>query len=341
MHVTEPEEGPPRRPRRGSAGPRMPGRVLGGERGRARRALLVGALAVAVLGCTSAGPVDDGPAALRVASGPELESQLLTSAIVLLLEDAGIAAERVVLADGRSARQAVDLGDAEITVAYSGEEWLTRLGRADPPADPAVAFEALERSDRSRGLTWIVPAGGSGIEEPPANATFAFFVAGPPAVDADLRTLSDLSLRLSERPELSLCVDTEFGRRPDGLSALLSAYSVRRDRPFLAASQTEAVARVRDGDCVAGLSAATDGRAWRSGLRPLVDDLRFFPALVPAPVVRTAVLEATPGLEAALRPLTDRLSTGMLGRANGAVVGGQDLTAAAADLVARLRETPR
>lgn len=297
-------------------------------------------LAVSLAACTvSSGPIDVPP--LRVAVGPEPESRLLARTIVLLLAEEGIVAEPVVLADGRSARQAIELGDAELAVAYSGEEWLTRLGRADPPADPMEAFGLLVEADRARGLTWLVPASGVGFEEPPVNATFAFFVAGPPAAHADLRTLSELSLRLSERPELSLCVDTEFGRRADGLSALLSAYSVRRDRPFLAADPAEAVLRVLAGDCVGGLSDATDGRAWRAGMQPLLDDLRFFPAFVPAPVVRTETLRGTAGLETALRPLLDGLSTGMLGRANGAVVGGAAVDQVAEDLMLELLEGAR
>jgi osmoprotectant transport system substrate-binding protein len=290
--------------------------------------------------CTDAADDTFAPM-LRVAVGPEGEVQLLASTIVLLLAEAGISAEPVVFADGRSARQAVEFGDVELAVVYSGEEWLARLGRADPPADPLAAFDALVEADRALGLTWLVPPAGVGFEEPPANATFAFFVAGPPSRDADLRTLSELSLRLSERPELSLCVDTEFGRRDDGLAALLSAYSVRRDRPFLAADPADAVGRVLAGDCVAGLSHATDGRAWRAGMHPLVDDLRFFPAFVPAPLVRTATLEATPGLRRALRPLLDGLSTGMLGRANGAVISGGAVDAVAADLVAQLLDGSR
>jgi osmoprotectant transport system substrate-binding protein len=314
-----------------------------GRRGRAALAsaglVLLGGL---LLGCSEAPQQESVPApALRVAAGPDPESQLIARTIVRLLADAGLAAEPIVFADSRSARQAIELGDVELAIAYSGEEWLARLGRADPPADPGAAFDALMEADRERGLTWLVPGSGSGFEEPPANATFAFFVAGPPAADADLRTLSELSLRLSERPQLSLCVDTEFGRRDDGLAALLSAYSVRRDRPFLAADPAEAIGRVLAGDCIAGLSHATDGRAWRAGMQPLIDDLRFFPAFVPAPVVRTATLVAQPELEQALQPLLDGLSTGMLGRANGAVVAGGGVDAVVGDLVSRLRAGTR
>ena len=287
------------------------------------------------------------PPSLRVAVGPDAESRILARTIGLLLDDVEVAVELVAFADGRSTRQAIELGDVDLVVAYSGEEWLGSLGRPNPPADPRVGLEALAEADRARGLTWLLPDAGAtvgtavgtaaGLEEPPVNATFAFFVAGPPSADADLRTLSELSLRLSQRPELSLCVDTEFGRRPDGLAALLSAYSVRRDRPFLAADPAEAVLGVLSGDCVAGLSHATDGLAWRSGLRPLADDLRFFPAFVPSPVVRTAVLEDLPDIERALRPLLDGLSTGMLGRANGQVASGVDVEVVATGLAVLLR----
>jgi osmoprotectant transport system substrate-binding protein len=314
----------------------------------ARALALVVVLAASTIGC---GEREDpgAPPSLRVAVGPDTESRILARTIGLLLEDVGILAELVEFADGRSTRQAIALGDVDLAIAYTGEEWLSSLGRANPPADPLVGLEVLAEADRARGLTWLLPSpdigassstsAGGGIEEPPANATFAFFVAGPPAADADLRTLSELSLRLSERPDLSLCVDSEFGRRPDGLAALLSAYSVRRDRPFLAADPAEAVLGVLAGDCIAGLSHATDGLAWRSGLRPLTDDLRFFPAFVPAPVVRTAVLEEFPAIDRALRPLLDGLSTGVLGRANGEVAAGAGVESVAADLAVLLRRS--
>lgn len=317
--------------------------MTGPRERRHDRILAVGVLPV-VLGLLLAGCTVDEPQgpdaaavpALLVASGPEPESELLARTVVALLAEAEVVAEPLLLADGRSVRQAIELGDAALAVLYSGEEWLTRLGRADPPADPLEGLRVLADTDRERGLHWFLPDPelvGAGL---PANATFAFFVAGPPTVHADLRSLSELSLRLSELPELSLCVDPGFAQGADGLAALLSTYSVRRDRPFVAADPAEAVRRVREGDCVAGLSSATDGVAWRAGLRPLADDLRFFPAFVPAPVVRTATLEEVPAIGAALRPFVDGLSTAVLGRANARVVAGEAPQQVAEDLAEEL-----
>ena len=304
-------------------------------RERSRRAALL--LAVGLLvACAPSSP--DRPDPIRIATAPDMESRLLAATVAALVEEGGFSVELVAFADDRSGRQALELGDVDVPVAYTGQVWLERLGRANPPGDPAEAVEAVARADLESGVVWMVPPPGEGIERPPANATFAFFVAGPPAADADLRTLSELSLRLSERPELSICVDTEFGRRSDGLAALLSAYSVRRDRPFLAADPAAAVLGVLAGDCIAGLSHATDGVAWRAGLRPLVDDLRFFPAFVPLPTVRAETLAAREGLAAALEPFGEGLSTGMLGRANGRIAAGQSVETVARDLTDRLIE---
>jgi osmoprotectant transport system substrate-binding protein len=309
-----------------------------GRSGR-RRALPVAVTAVVLLlavGCASQRV--DVPI-VRIATGPDPESVLLATTALDLLEAGGFEAEVVLFSDARSARQAIEFGDVDVHIAYSGEVWLD-LGRANPPGDALGSIEAVGAADLERGIVWLLPARPAdpdGLEQVPANATFAFFVAGPPAVDADLRTLSQLSVRLSERPDASICVDSEFGRRPDGLAAMLSAYSVRRDRPFLAADPVQAVLGVLAGDCIAGLSHATDGRAWRAGLQPLVDDLRFFPAFVPAPTVRRELLAARPLVADALAPLVGELSTGLLGRANARVDAGRSVTAVASELAQELR----
>lgn len=293
-------------------------------------------LAVLLTAC-AAPPVDEGPPPLRIAVGPDPEAALLARTAGVLAGDADVPVELLELADVRSERQAVELGDADLYVGYSGQAWLEVLGRADPPADPTAGLAAVAAADRARDLVWLVPGGGVGLEEPPANATFALFVPGPPALDADLRTLSGLALRLGERPAAPLCVDEGFAARADGLGALLAAYGVRRDRPFLAADPERAVAGVVARDCLAGLTHATDGRAWAAGLQPLVDDLRFFFALVPVPVVRADALEEHPRLRAALAPM-GRLSTAALGRANARVAIGEPVPGVAADLAAALRD---
>jgi osmoprotectant transport system substrate-binding protein len=274
---------------------------------------------------------DDPLEPVRVASGPDPETVLLAGTMAAMLELQGLPAEVVPFSDARDARRALELGEVDVRPGYTGETWLETLGRPDPPSDPGQSYVAVRDHDVSAGIIWLRPRLGDGIDQPPANATFAFVVRGPPSVDADIRTMSQLASRLSEQPDALVCVDQEFGNRPDGLPAVLTAYSVRSDRSFLAADPGEAVLGVAAGDCLAGLTTATDGAAWRAGLRPLVDDLRVFPAFVPLPQIRVDAVTAQPLIRVALGPMSAELTTGSLGRWNARVASGEPVEQVAAD----------
>lgn len=304
-------------------------------------ATLAVALSAAVAACS---PAQDPPSpdhgeegvAVRVGAGPDAETQLLAHVVVAMLDLEQVAAEVVAFTDTRDVQHALEVGRIDLRPAYSGERWLESLAQAAPPADPRASIAGVREHDAELGLVWLQPRFGEGIDEPPANATFAFMVLGPPGAHADLRTMSQLATRLSERPEAAVCVDREFAERPDGLRAVLEAYSVRSDRPFLAADPAEAVVAVAAGDCIAGLTTATDGTAWRSGLRPLADDLRVFPAFVPLPQVREEVLDEHPGVRRALIPVATQLTTALLGSWNAQVAAGESMPKVAREAAAEL-----
>lgn len=274
--------------------------------------------------------------ALRVASGPDAEATLLAQTLVEMLTIADLPAEVVGFSDALDTRQALELGAVDLRPAYTGEAWLETLEQADPPGDPMESYVAVRDHDRGEGIVWLPPSFGDGIDGPPANATFAFVVAGPPSIDADLVTVSQLATRLSERPDAMICVDEEFASRSDGLRAVLAAYSVRSDQPVLAAEPADAVLGVAAGDCLAGLTTATDGEAWRLGLRPLVDDLEVFPAFVPLPQFRDDAAADHPGLRSAITPMADLLSTELLGVSNARIANGEPIGDVAADLAREL-----
>lgn len=275
---------------------------------------------------------------VRVASGPDAETVLLAHTMAALIELHGLPAEVVEFADAQASRVALERDRVDVRPGYTGEAWLEALGRPDPPSDPMESYLAVRDHDEREGILWLRPRAGDGVHEPPANATFAFVVQGPPSVDADLQTMSQLATRLSEQPDALVCVDQEFGERPDGLPAVLSAYSVRSDRPFLAADPEEAVLGVMAGDCLAGLTTATDGTVWRSGLRPLVDDLRVFPAFVPLPQMRVDAVTEHPEIRVALGPMAAYLSTAVLGGWNARVASGEPVEEVARDAARELME---
>ena len=293
--------------------------------------------------CTAVGadpPESDdaaqGPEPVTVAVGQDAESALLAEVMVGLLEHAGLPAETVRFPGARAARQAIADGEVDVRAGYTGEAWLETLERADPPGDVRRSFQEVSEHDDE--VVWMQPRFLEGIDEPPANATFAFVVAGPPSLDAQLTTVSQLATRLSEQADATLCVDHEFASRPDGLRAVLAAYSVRSDQPVLAAAPDEVVGAVLAGDCVAGLTTATDGAAWASGLRPLVDDLEVFPAFVVVPQLSRVAVAERPQIRAALGPLASNLSTRLLGDWNARVATGEPPDQVAEDAVALLTD---
>lgn len=273
---------------------------------------------------------------IRVASGPDAETALLAHTLAALIARGGLIAEVVPFSDARDARQALERGRVDVRPAYTGEAWLETLGRPDPPGDPLESYLAVSDYDRDEGIAWLRPRFGEGVSTPPANATFAFVVAGPPSIDADLSTVSQLAARLSERPDATLCVDQEFVTRSDGLRAVLAAYSVRSDQPVLAAAPSDAVLGVAAGDCLAGLTTATDGAAWLAGLRPLTDDLGVFPAFVPLPQVRDDAAEEHRSLRSSIGPFAAQLTTELLAAGNARIAADESLEAVGDDLAVEL-----
>lgn len=297
---------------------------------------LVVALAGVATGCRPSveEPPQLGGTPVRVGAGQQPEARLLAGVMVQLLTAAAVPAEVVELADASDARRALELGDVDVVPAYTGEAWLEVLNRADPPSDQATSLARVAEADEAIGLVWLrPPITGDGLTAPPADATFAFVVDddGP---HADVTTMSQLATRLGQLADPVLCVDPAFVEREDGLPVVLDAYSIApASIERLGTTPAEAVLGVAAGDCDAGLTSATDGTAWALGQRPLVDDLGVFPAFVVAPVVAAGDLAR---VEGALRPLTRRLTTALLGQWNARVVQGEPLEVVAADAAAAL-----
>lgn len=308
-------------------------------------ALVVPVVLVGALGAGACTPVAPAPAEptptgplVRIGSGPEAESRLLAGILFELAAEAGYRPQVVDRADGVAARQALEFGDVDVLAGYTGQAWLEVLGLPNPPGDPRTSFARVASVDAADGIRWLRPEFEltRGVDGPPADATFGLFVRGVPARDADLFTITQLATRLAERPDALICVDEDFAVRPDGWVALADAYSIG-PRPLRRAGPVEAVRGVATGECLVGLGAATDGEAWASGLRLLEDPLEVFPAFVVAVQMREDVAEDA-ALVAAFEPLTDELTTALLGTWNGQVAQGTPVMEVAATAARTLRQ---
>jgi osmoprotectant transport system substrate-binding protein len=269
--------------------------------GRARVVALC--LGLAVLGACVPW-ASGGERVLRVGAGAGVEQRVLAELAVAALRDAGIRAEAVETGgDTRALRGAVAREEIDLYWDYTGAAWSLSLGQQVPEVDPVESFRRVEQEDRGSGLRWLGPSR--------ANATLALFVRAADVAEPD-RTLSWLAGRLSQSdpgPPLRLCADPAFVEREGGLPSLAAAYAIDEAVDVEPADEDAAIRRVASGDCFAGLATATSGPARAAQLVPVADDLTVFPAFVVAPVVRQETLDRVPGLEGALAPALERLTT--------------------------------
>lgn len=274
---------------------------------------------------------------VRIGVGPEQESVLLGAVLAKLAAHADYSPRVVGMADGEALRQALEVGDVDVAPGYTGATWLEELGRENPPGDPRTSFQGVAAADESNGIAWLRPRFDleAGMTGPPADATLALWVAPEVAVQAP--SIAELGTLLGKGSGRDVCVDAEFGNRSDGWSALAQRYSIA-SVVLVEATPTEAIAGVASGQCLVGLSTLTDGAAWAEELVPLADPLKVFPAFVVSVQLREQAIERLPGLQTALQPLADHLTTAMLGSFNARVVTGEDVETVATDAVAQLLE---
>lgn len=280
-----------------------------------------------------------GPPPVEVTVGTSrlVESRVLATTLAELLDVAGFAAIVDVRDTDRTVRQALELGDVDLAPGYTGRAWLEVLERPEPSGDPRTSFARVREFDLTNGIVWLPPRFDldAGADGPPADATFGLFVRGVPSLDADVQSVPSLAQRLGERPDADVCVDQQFADRPDGWASVARAYAIGT-RTLRAATPEEALRGVAVGECLVGLAAATDGRAWSAGLQLLSEPLDVFPSFVVTAQVRQELLDAHPEVADALAPFADHLTTRLLGGANAAVATGAGIADVADDLTVEL-----
>jgi osmoprotectant transport system substrate-binding protein len=221
------------------------------------------------------------------------------------------------------ARQLMLQHDADMTWEYTGTAWLTFMGHEQGIPDKQEQYDAVRKEDAGNGLTWLEPA--------PMNNTYALAVRDEAAEELGVTKLSDLAkLPVDQR---TICVESEFNSRSDGLTPMLKKYGLERGaadgvpNSNIKVYDTGAVYTATDkgAACNFGEVFTTDGRIKSLGLTVLDDDRGFFPAYNVAPVLSTATLQEYPGLKDVFDQISPKLTDETLQELNLRVdEGGED-----------------
>ena len=207
---------------------------------------------------------------VSVGSKDFTENILLGEMYAQALENEGASVNKQINLGGTSVnRDALTSNDIDVYPDYNGTGWTVFLGNEDPSTDPQELYDMTAEADlEQNNIKWI------GLS--PFNDTYGFAANGDLAESEGPFDLQGMADYLEANPDATVCMETEFPDRPDGLVLFEDAtgYEVPN-------SQTQILdtgliyTETSDGNCDFGEVFTTDGRITALNLQ-LVDDPGVF-----------------------------------------------------------------
>ncbi|MFJ4631535.1 MULTISPECIES: glycine betaine ABC transporter substrate-binding protein [unclassified Streptomyces] len=300
-----------------------------------RTCLLLAGTLVVVAGCglTSGSPMVDDVSPGTVGRGEPLKGahltvtskefteQLILGAMMgIAFEAAGAdVLDRTGIQGSIGAREAVKSGDADGMYEYTGTAWITYLGNSKPITDPLKQWQAVRDADLKNGITWLPPSA--------LNNTYALAMNQANFKKYGTRTLSEVAALAKKNPgAVTLCVESEFANRADGLPGMEKAYGMNLPAKNITQMDTGIIyTQVKKGSCTYGEVFTTDGRIKSMNLAVMADNKKFFPNYNAAPEINTKALKKWPAIAKVLDPVTKKLNNTVARTLNAKVdVDGED-----------------
>ncbi|MER5440711.1 glycine betaine ABC transporter substrate-binding protein [Streptomyces sp. NPDC002790] len=251
----------------------------------------------------------------------EFTEQLVLGAIMgIAFKAAGAdVLDRTGIQGSIGAREAIKSGDADAMYEYTGTAWITYLGNSDPITDPHQQYEAVRKADKKNGITWLPQAS--------LNNTYALAMNDANFKKYGTKTLSDVAALAKKNPKaVTLCVESEFANRADGLPGMQKAYGMNLPAANLTQMDSGIIyTQASKGSCTYGEVYTTDGRIKAMKLNVMEDDKKFFPNYNAAPSINSKALKKYPAMADVLEPITKKLDNTVARDLNAKVdVDGQD-----------------
>ncbi len=250
------------------------------------------------------------------------EQLILGNISKLALEDAGATViDQINLGGTDAARAALLSGEIDTYWEYNGTAWISFMENDDPIDDPVEQYEAVRDAElENEQLHWLAPA--------QFNNTYGIAYLTAAADDlGNPETLSDLGPIIEENPELAtLCVESEFPARNDGLPGLEETYGYQFPAENVTVLDTGVVyTATADRDpCNFGEVFTTDGRVAALELTVLEDDQSFFPLYNPSPVFTDEVYsQYGAALDELFAPISEALTQDVMTELNKRVSSGE------------------
>lgn len=257
---------------------------------------------------------------LTVTSKEFTEQLILGAMMGIAFEAAGAdVLDRTGIQGSIGAREAVKSGDADGMYEYTGTAWITYLGNSKPITDPLKQWQAVRDADLKNGITWLPPSA--------LNNTYALAMNQANFKKYGTKTLSEVAALAKKNPgAVTLCVESEFANRADGLPGMEKAYGMNLPAKNITQMDTGIIyTQVKKGSCTYGEVFTTDGRIKSMNLAVMADNKKFFPNYNAAPEINTKALKKWPAIAKVLDPVTKKLNNTVARTLNAKVdVDGED-----------------
>ncbi|MDO9111561.1 MAG: glycine betaine ABC transporter substrate-binding protein [Desulfatirhabdiaceae bacterium] len=273
------------------------------------------AIAIGIVFCGSfAGAADKK---LVIGSKNFTEQQILGEIMIQLLDSRGFKCEdKTGLGGTLVARKALENGQIDMYMEYTGTALVTMLKEKDVITDPKACYDFVKKADLERnGLVWLPYMS--------FNNTYCLLMRREDAAQKKIKTLSDLSAYIKANPtKVRFGTNDEFYARPDGYKPLQKKYDFQfPDDKIIKMAPGLLYKALQDKEIEVSMGFATDGRIKGMNLVILEDDQNYFPVYNPAPVVKKEIAAKYPELEKIFSELSTKLDTQTMTDLNYAVDG--------------------
>ena len=155
-----------------------------------------------------------------IVGSKDFDEQLVLGELsVALLTDAGADVTNQVNVGGTdTTRAALESGDIDHYWEYNGTAWISFFGETEPIQDRQEQYQVVaDRDAEESGLIWLTPS--------QFNNTYGIAMSQEAHDELGTDTITEMGALLDEDPgAVSLCVETEFNARDDGLPGLEEHY---------------------------------------------------------------------------------------------------------------------
>lgn len=252
---------------------------------------------------------------VTVGSKDFTENILLGEMLAIALEEAGAEVDNQTNLGGTVVnRDALEAGSIDVYPEYNGTGWTVHLGQEEPSSDSAELFNSTAEMDLAEnGIRWL------GVS--PFNNTYGF-ATGPEFTEANGGpfTLDTMAAHLEANPDATLCLETEFPDRPDGLVLFEEATGYDVPDSQIQILDTGLIyTETAEGSCDFGEVFATDGRIPALDMS-LVEDPGVFILYNASFTISDEVYQQNPeGFEQLADAILDPIDASLMAELNAAV----------------------